>query len=56
MIKTIHAPLRSEELEGLRAGDSVQLSGVIYTGRDAAHKRLCALVAEGKPLPFALRN
>ena len=56
MIKTIHAPLRHEELEGLRAGDSVQLSGVIYTGRDAAHKRLCALVAEGKPLPFALRN
>ena len=29
MIKTIHAPLRHEELEGLRAGDSVQLSGVI---------------------------
>lgn len=56
MIKKIHAPLRAEELEDLRAGDSVLLTGVIYTGRDAAHKRLCALVAEGKPLPFALRN
>ncbi len=54
MNKAIHAPLRSEELAALRAGDSVLLSGTIYTGRDAAHKRLCALIAEGKPLPFPL--
>ena len=52
MSKRIHAPLVAQELETLRAGDSVLLSGTIYTGRDAAHKRLCALVAEGKPLPF----
>ena len=56
MIKTIHAPLRSEELEGLRAGDSVLLTGTIYTGRDAAHKRLCALLSEGKPLPVPVRD
>lgn len=56
MNKRIHAPLRREELENLRAGDQVALSGVIYTGRDAAHKRLCALLDEGNALPFDLRN
>ena len=56
MSKRIHAPLVAQELETLRAGDCVLLSGTIYTGRDAAHKRLCALVAEGKPLPFDIRG
>lgn len=37
-------------------GESVLLSGILYTGRDAAHKRLCALIKEGKPLPFDLKN
>jgi len=50
----IHAPLVREEISQLRAGDSVLLTGTIYTGRDAAHKRMCALVDEGKPLPFSL--
>ena len=40
----------------LRAGESVYLTGTVYTARDAAHKRLCALVAEGKPLPFELKG
>ena len=40
----------------LRAGDSCLISGTIYTARDAAHKRLCALVAEGKELPFDIRD
>ena len=56
MSKIIHAPLRREELEKLHAGDSVLLSGVIYTGRDAAHKRLCALADQGQDLPFNVRN
>lgn len=56
MMKVIHAPLLPEETTRLRAGDSVLLSGTIYTGRDAAHKRLCALIGEKKPLPFNLRN
>lgn len=56
MQKIIHAPLAPEEIMSLRAGDSVLLSGTIYTGRDAAHKRLCALVEEGKALPFDIRN
>lgn len=56
MSKAITAPLQSEQISTLRAGDSVLLSGRIYTGRDAAHKRMCSLVREGKPLPFDLRN
>lgn len=40
----------------LRAGDRVLLSGTIYTARDAAHKRLCALLDQGKPLPFDVRG
>lgn len=38
----------------LRAGDRVLLSGTVYTARDAAHKRLCALLDQGEPLPFDL--
>ncbi len=38
----------------LRAGDLVLLSGTVYTARDAAHKRIFALLEEGKPLPFPL--
>ena len=56
MSRRIHAPLLAKELETLRAGDSVLLSGTIYTGRDAAHKRLCALVEKGEPLPFDIHN
>ena len=56
MSKRIHAPLLAQELATLRAGDSVLLSGTIYTGRDAAHKRLCALVERGEPLPFDPEN
>lgn len=41
-------------LEKLRAGDTVRLSGTLYTGRDAAHKRLCALLEEGKELPMPI--
>ena len=52
----ITAPLTEEILKTLRAGDSVELSGMIYTARDAAHKRLCALIAEGKELPVDLKN
>ena len=56
MSRIIHAPLIQEELDSLRAGDSVLLSGTIYTGRDAAHKRLCAMVERNETLPFDIRN
>ncbi|MGX8680497.1 MAG: Fe-S-containing hydro-lyase [bacterium] len=45
-------PLTPEKARMLKAGDQVLLSGVIYTGRDAAHKRLVNAVAHGEPLPF----
>lgn len=56
MIKHIHAPLAKENACSLRAGDSVYLSGTIYTARDAAHKRLIDLVNNGKPLPFPIQG
>ena len=43
-------------LPTLRAGEEIFLSGTVYTARDAAHKRLIALLDEGKPLPFPLAN
>ena len=52
----ITAPLSCEAARNLRAGDSCLISGVIYTARDAAHKRLCQLVEEGKELPMELRD
>ena len=52
----ITAPLSHEAARKLRAGDSCLISGVIYTARDAAHKRLCQLVAEGKELPMEIRD
>lgn len=52
--------LTSDELPqaiaGLEAGDRVLLSGIIYTARDAAHKRLFSLLDEGKELPFPLKG
>ncbi len=43
-------------LPQLRAGDRVLLSGTIYTARDAAHKRLFALLDQEEPLPFPIRD
>lgn len=52
----IHTPLTPETARTLKSGDSVLLSGVVYTARDAAHKRLCQLVEEGKPLPMDVKD
>jgi fumarate hydratase subunit beta len=52
----ISLPLTREKTEVLRAGDTVLLSGIIYTARDAAHKRLDTLLDEKKPLPFTLED
>ena len=49
---SLHTPLLPDSVKRLRASDRVLLSGTIYTGRDAAHKRLSDLLANGKPLPF----
>ena len=49
-------PFDRETARTLKSGDSVLLSGVIYTARDAAHKRLCELVAAGKELPLDMQG
>lgn len=56
MTRSISVEALGELVPQLRAGDRVLLSGTIYTARDAAHQRLCALLDEGKPLPFALKG
>lgn len=55
MKKTITMPLTKEKVKDLHAGDQVLLSGVIYTGRDAAHKRLVDAVANDT-VPFDLKD
>lgn len=52
----LSAKLTKEALKELKAGDSVTVTGEIYTARDAAHKRLCDLLTEGKPLPVELQD
>ena len=52
----VKTPLSREEARKLKSGDSCLLSGVIYTARDAAHKRLCELVAAGKELPMDMKD
>lgn len=54
--KRIETPLTDEIVESLHAGDNVLLSGVVYTARDAAHKRLVELLERGEPLPFDIRG
>ncbi len=49
-------PLTRESLAPLRAGDTVLLSGVVYTARDAAHARMDALLDAGQPLPFPIEG
>ena len=52
----IKTPLTRADARKLKSGDSCLITGVIYTARDAAHKRLCELVAQGKPLPFDVQD
>lgn len=51
-MKQLTLPLSKEQLLALRAGDCVELSGVVFTARDCAHRRFMELLEEGKPLPF----
>lgn len=55
MIK-LTCPVDPEQIKKLRAGDVVYLSGTMYTGRDAAHKRLCELLENNKELPIDVNN
>ena len=52
----INTPLEKDIICQLKAGDEVSINGIIYTARDAAHKRMIALINEGKDLPFDIKG
>ena len=49
-------PVTRKDLAPLRAGDTVLLSGTVYTARDAAHQRMMELLDRGEPLPFPVEG
>jgi len=49
---TIVTPLKREIIKNLRAGDTLSINGIIFAARDAAHKKMIALLNEGNELPF----
>ena len=53
---TLTTPVTKEMLAPLKAGDTVLLSGTVYTARDAAHKRMMELLDAGQPLPFPVEG
>jgi fumarate hydratase subunit beta len=53
---TLTTPLSDDDVRQLKAGDVVYLSGIIYTARDAAHKKLMEALDAGQPLPFELQG
>ena len=54
--KKVALPLTDEILESFKAGDNVLLTGVMYAGRDATHKRMVEALDQGKPLPFQIKG
>ncbi|MGL4393170.1 MAG: Fe-S-containing hydro-lyase [Fusobacteriaceae bacterium] len=56
MIKKITTPLTDEQISDLKIGDSVLITGIIYTARDAAHARLIKLLNAGEKIPFDLNG
>lgn len=56
MNRRIQVPLQEKDIEELRVGDYVYLTGTIYTARDAAHKRMYESMKKGETLPIELRG
>lgn len=54
--KKLQPPLTEENVRLLKAGDEVLISGVLYTARDMAHKRLCESIEAGRQLPFQIEG
>jgi fumarate hydratase subunit beta len=54
--KEVRPPLSAADVEELKAGDRVRITGVLYTARDAAHGRLLPLMDAGKPLPIDVKG
>jgi fumarate hydratase subunit beta len=55
-IKDVTTPLSDADVESLKSGDRVRITGVLYTARDAAHGRLWPLIQDGQPLPIDVRG
>ncbi len=55
-MKVVTTPITDDAVKGLKAGDRVLLSGVIYTARDAAHKRMCEDFEKGVPFPIDIKG
>ena len=51
-IKEITTPLDDDIIQSLKCGDMVHITGAVYTGRDAAHRRMADMLATGQPMPF----
>jgi hydro-lyases, Fe-S type, tartrate/fumarate subfamily, beta region len=56
MDKYINTPINNEVIASLKAGDYVYITGIIYTARDAAHKRMYETLKNGEQVPFDLTN
>jgi len=56
MVKKVGLPLTDKTLESLKAGDNILLTGTMYVGRDAAHKRMVEALEQGRPLPFDIKG
>lgn len=56
MVKKVKLPLTDAIVLGLKAGDNVLLTGVLYVARDAAHKRIVDTLEAGKELPFDIKG
>ncbi len=56
MAKRVLTPLTDDVVLSLKSGDEVLLSGVVYTARDAAHKRLVEMISKGEALPMELKG
>ena len=56
MEKKLTLPLTDAAIDSLRAGDMVYLTGILYSARDAAHKRMIETLQKGEPLPFAIQG
>ncbi|MEF9919828.1 MAG: Fe-S-containing hydro-lyase [Erysipelotrichaceae bacterium] len=52
----LDTPITKDKLSDLKAGEIITISGVIYTARDAAHKKMSELLKEHKPLPFDIKD
>ena len=54
--KRLNTPLTDENIEGLKIGDTVLITGEILTARDAAHKKIVEILDQGEKLPFDIKG